>query len=271
MTEATGSSELVERLRGRARFCRDRREIKSPDVMEEAADRITDLEARLARADASAPRPDNALADELASELYKEHASFLRDKDARDWDELPEAIKTGWMNEAHKRLEPVLRYISLAAFRSTPPEADSPVVDLLREAREAWKSILARMKLYGMESTAIETVDEYFDAAWNTRTPRRDNALADKLERLLKWDRWDDARLAHWLRGAGDRILSALRSTAPEADLRAENEALREVLGRIDALLTCGDGRDHYCPNCDNSTFEAREAVRQAIAQEQSK
>jgi hypothetical protein len=37
--------ELVKRLRGRARFCRDRGEVKSPKLHDEAADRIEQLVA----------------------------------------------------------------------------------------------------------------------------------------------------------------------------------------------------------------------------------
>lgn len=43
-------SDLVERLRGRARFLRDRKRIKSPELMEDAAARITELETALAEA-----------------------------------------------------------------------------------------------------------------------------------------------------------------------------------------------------------------------------
>lgn len=67
-------------------------------------------------------------------------------------------------------------------------------------------------------------------AAWNERTPRPDNALAGKLERLLKWHRWDDARLAHWLRGAGDRILTALRARKSEG---LADEAVEHVLAHV--------------------------------------
>ena len=35
--------ELIVTLRGRSRFCRDRNEIKSPDLMDTAADRIEQL------------------------------------------------------------------------------------------------------------------------------------------------------------------------------------------------------------------------------------
>lgn len=41
--------ELVERLTGRAQFCRDKGGIKSPEVMEEAAARITALSAEVER------------------------------------------------------------------------------------------------------------------------------------------------------------------------------------------------------------------------------
>lgn len=44
-------SDLVERLRGRARFLRDRKRIKSPELMEDAAARITELETALAEAE----------------------------------------------------------------------------------------------------------------------------------------------------------------------------------------------------------------------------
>lgn len=44
--------DLVKRLRGRARFCYDRGEIKSPGIMMEAADAIEALQARVAELEA---------------------------------------------------------------------------------------------------------------------------------------------------------------------------------------------------------------------------
>ena len=44
--------ELIARLRGRSQFCKDRGEVKSPDLMNEAADRIEALTAKLAKAEA---------------------------------------------------------------------------------------------------------------------------------------------------------------------------------------------------------------------------
>lgn len=41
---------LVARLKGRAQFCRDRGEVKSPELLEEAADRIAALNKELALA-----------------------------------------------------------------------------------------------------------------------------------------------------------------------------------------------------------------------------
>ena len=39
---------LVARLKGRAQFCRDRGEVKSPELLEDAADRIVALNNELA-------------------------------------------------------------------------------------------------------------------------------------------------------------------------------------------------------------------------------
>lgn len=41
------SDELIKRLRGRALFCRDRGEVKSPELHDEAADYIDLLEKKL--------------------------------------------------------------------------------------------------------------------------------------------------------------------------------------------------------------------------------
>ena len=41
-------TDLIKRLRGRSQFCKDRGEVKSPDLMNEAADRIEELENSLA-------------------------------------------------------------------------------------------------------------------------------------------------------------------------------------------------------------------------------
>jgi hypothetical protein len=43
MTDA----ELLARLRGRSQFCKDRGEVKSPDLMDEAADHIEEIGAQL--------------------------------------------------------------------------------------------------------------------------------------------------------------------------------------------------------------------------------
>ncbi len=53
------------------------------------------------------------LADELARALYDMRVEFLDDKDAYDWSEMPAAIKAIWLNEANKRLAPVVKYITL--------------------------------------------------------------------------------------------------------------------------------------------------------------
>jgi len=47
-------TDLIERLTGRARFCRDRGEVKTPELLEEAAAKIAELEAALATARADA-------------------------------------------------------------------------------------------------------------------------------------------------------------------------------------------------------------------------
>jgi len=48
--------ELIKRLRGRSQFCRDRGEFKSPELLDDAANRIEELVKELAEADARALR-----------------------------------------------------------------------------------------------------------------------------------------------------------------------------------------------------------------------
>lgn len=55
--------DLVKRLRGRARFCYDRGEIKSPGIMMEAADAIEALQARVAELETEAERRDEQIRD----------------------------------------------------------------------------------------------------------------------------------------------------------------------------------------------------------------
>lgn len=49
------------------------------------------------------------------------------------------------------------------------------------------------------------------------------------------------------------------------ARLRAENERLRAGLRMAILGMTCRNGDAHYCPNCDNTTFAAREAAGEAL------
>lgn len=49
--EPVAHVELVERLTGRARFCRDRGEIKTPELLEGAAAELTRLRAEVERKD----------------------------------------------------------------------------------------------------------------------------------------------------------------------------------------------------------------------------
>lgn len=69
--------ELVERLRGRAAFCRDRSEIKTPELLEAAADAITALQEKVRR-----------LEDALY--FYKDAwVDANRRQQARGWDVVP--------------------------------------------------------------------------------------------------------------------------------------------------------------------------------------
>ena len=43
-------AELIARLRGRSQFCKDRGEVKTPDLLTEAADRIEELLAERKKA-----------------------------------------------------------------------------------------------------------------------------------------------------------------------------------------------------------------------------
>jgi hypothetical protein len=107
-------------------------------------------------------------------------------------------------------------------------------------------------------------------AAWNTRTPRPDNALADDaVEHVLahvagggphEWGYRDPVTgefiADDWPFRAAD-ALAAVRSTAPEADLRAEIEALREVVRRLGrAALTTPS-----CKTCCQIEQDARAAL----------
>lgn len=47
MTAENGTDNLVSRLEGRARFCDDRGEVKTPELLRAAQERITELEAVL--------------------------------------------------------------------------------------------------------------------------------------------------------------------------------------------------------------------------------
>jgi hypothetical protein len=46
---------------------------------------------------------------------------------------------------------------------------------------------------------------------------------------------------------------------------------LEEALRRADEAMTCRRDDDaHYCPNCDNSLYEARDKIRAALNREPS-
>jgi hypothetical protein len=129
MNKATGSNELVERLREAGELDRSLGLLDLLEILgsrlQEAADRITDLEARLARAEASAPRPDNALADDAVERAAEDwmHKRFAPDHPNDcdyDADEMIDAFMAG------------------AALSTLTP---SPAVGLLREAA---KGLLAR-------------------------------------------------------------------------------------------------------------------------------
>lgn len=59
--------ELVARLKGRAQFCRDRGEVKSPELLEDAADRIVALNKELALAKGERTRIRNTVTNLLLS------------------------------------------------------------------------------------------------------------------------------------------------------------------------------------------------------------
>ena len=54
-------NDLIARLRGRSQFCKDRGEVKSPDLMNEAADRIEALQKAL--------KDQSSVSDRLAEQL----------------------------------------------------------------------------------------------------------------------------------------------------------------------------------------------------------
>jgi hypothetical protein len=68
---------------------------------------------------------------------------------------------------------------------------------------------------------------------------------------------------------AAAAVLEKLESWYVEhiAEAQAENAKLREALERAELAMTCRNGDAHYCPNCDNTTFNAREEVRTALTE----
>lgn len=58
---------LVARLKGRAQFCRDRGEVKSPELLEDAADRIVALNNELALVKGERIRLKNTIINLLLS------------------------------------------------------------------------------------------------------------------------------------------------------------------------------------------------------------
>ena len=58
---------LVARLKGRAQFCRDRGEVKSPELLEDAADRIVALNNELALVKGERIRLKNTITNLLLS------------------------------------------------------------------------------------------------------------------------------------------------------------------------------------------------------------
>ena len=68
--------ELIARLRGRSQFCKDRGEVKSPDLMDEAADRIEALTEQLTAARADAKETE-AYAGKLESDRRKTYEALL--------------------------------------------------------------------------------------------------------------------------------------------------------------------------------------------------
>jgi hypothetical protein len=86
---------LVERLRGRARFCKDRGEEKTPDLMYEAADEIERLRA------ARSAVLENA-AKVADTEAQRRHEAYLACKvGSQEWGYEPEASA---MAQGNKRL-----------------------------------------------------------------------------------------------------------------------------------------------------------------------
>ena len=155
MTKATGSSELVEQLRKMARCVYIAVEASVADDLSDgltkAADRIADLEARLARAEAPAPRPDNALADEAVEQVLAHvagggpHEWGYRDPVTGEF------IADDW---------PFRAADALAALRSTAPEADLRAEnEALDSAREAFLNMLADARDFYWEPDGDETGD----------------------------------------------------------------------------------------------------------------
>jgi hypothetical protein len=81
-----------------------------------------------------------------------------------------------------------------------------------------------------------------------------------------------------------DDLKEALAATAEAAATHAKNaaeraariealeqhvSALEEALRQADEAMTCRRDDDaHYCPNCDNSLYEARGKIRAALNRE---
>jgi hypothetical protein len=117
-----------------------------------------------------------------------------------------------------------------------------------------------------------EAMDDLKERLRSTESPF---AAAEKMARIMGCD--------FVLNDFGKSVVRAAKGTGrlcnpdgPEAlayieTLEQHVSELEEALRRADEAMTCRRDDDaHYCPNCDNSLYEARDKIRAALNREPS-
>jgi hypothetical protein len=133
-----------------------------------------------------------------------------------------------------------------------------------------WISAFSGLSLRAApDYTSDQTLKRLALAALRTQPPADTDGLVG---RLRAPDRWD----AHYYSqgfGTSNNLSAPFEAATALTTARAHIEALlrvvdegREALEQAAEDMTCrGDGA-HYCPNCDRSTFAARERARAYLA-----
>lgn len=71
----------------------------------------------------------------------------------------------------------------------------------------------------------------------------------------------------YWFYVGADPEETVLRwNTRTETQSQATIEELVGALRKAEAAMTCRGDDAHYCPNCDNTTFSAREEIRTILS-----